>query len=78
MSESQATTDAPLFRVVAGQPSDDEVAALAVVLASRHGADARPHAPTSAALVGGWNSRWHLVRHPPLQGRDAWRSSARR
>jgi hypothetical protein len=66
------------FQVVAGSPSDEELAALAAVLAAIRRARPEPHAPLRGTLAGGWRSYWHTVRNPLLPGREAWRSTFRR
>ena len=68
----------PLFQVVSGKPTDEEVAVLTVVVAALRRGRSRPHAPASSAIAGGWSSHWHLARHSMLQGHGAWRSTARR
>ncbi|MCA0294560.1 MAG: acyl-CoA carboxylase subunit epsilon [Actinobacteria bacterium] len=71
------TASAELFTVVAGSPTDEELAALgAVVVALRRGRPA-PHTPATSTLAGGWQSYWHTVRTPLVPGREAWRSSFR-
>ncbi|OLT12182.1 acetyl-CoA carboxylase biotin carboxyl carrier protein subunit [Pseudonocardia sp. CNS-139] len=60
-----------LFRVVRGGPTDDEVAALAVVLAAR--AAARPAAP---AAPDRWSDPATRLRVPLRPGPGAWRASA--
>lgn len=66
-----------LVRIVGGNPSDEEVAALgAVIIAIRRGRP-EPHAPQTGTLAGGWRSYWHTVRNPLLPGREGWRSSFR-
>jgi len=69
---------APVLKVVAGDPSAEELAALTValsaVLAARGG-------PARAGLPGraspGWADRSRMMSVPPRPGRDAWRRSAR-
>jgi hypothetical protein len=73
------TTDAaevgsePLFSVVKGAPTDEELAALVVVLSSRP-----PAAKPARSTGSGWSaySRSVGVALPP--GPDAWRRSSRR
>ena len=65
----------PLLRVVAGQPTDEEAAALAVVLAAKLAA--RPaQAREGRAAVGGWSDRARAMRTPLTPGPGAWRRSA--
>ena len=70
--------DAVAFTVVKGQPGDEELAAITVVLAARRRERARPHAPRRAASTSGWTSYWAAVRHRIMPGRDAWRATLRR
>lgn len=65
------------LEIRSGNPTDDEIAALAaVVVALRRGRPA-PHQPMTSTLAGGWRSYWHTVRTPVVPGREAWRSSFR-
>lgn len=68
----------PAFRVVGGSPSDEELAALAVVIAALRRQRGNPHAPENPRIAGGWKSYWHIVRGPLFPGRDAWRATLRR
>ncbi|PSK97029.1 acyl-CoA carboxylase epsilon subunit-like protein [Murinocardiopsis flavida] len=68
---------APFLRVVRGEPTADEVAALVAVLAARAraaraGRGGGAHAPRSA-----WRDRARLVRAPLRPGPGAWRMSTR-
>jgi hypothetical protein len=67
----------PLLEVVAGSPTDEELAALTAVMVSLRRARPKPHTPSASTLAGGWRSFWHTIRSPLLPGRDAWRSSFR-
>ena len=70
----RASRDRPLLRVVRGEPSDEELAALtAVVLAV---AAARSEAEPSQASRSAWTDRSALVRRTPHPGPGAWRASA--
>ena len=60
----------PLLRVVRGNPTPEELAALVAVVASRGGA-AEPE-PTPPSL---WASRAAGLRRPLWPGRGAWRAS---
>ena len=63
----------PLFTVVKGAPTDEELAALLVVLA------ARPAAARPARSGGsGWSAYWRSVGVALPPGPDAWRMSSRR
>ena len=63
----------PLLRVVTGEPSAEELAALTVVVAalSQRRAGRRP------APVGGWAERADLVRRPVQPGPGGWRAGGR-
>jgi hypothetical protein len=65
----------PLLRVVRGQPTDEEAAALAVVLAAKLAA--RPAPGRERRAVGGWADRARALRTPLTPGPGAWRNSAR-
>jgi hypothetical protein len=63
----------PLLRIVRGTPDDDEVAALAAVVAgitARRPAEPSAHTPRSR-----WADRAALVRRPLPHGPGAWRAS---
>jgi acyl-CoA carboxylase epsilon subunit len=70
------TEPEPLLRVVRGQPTDEEAAALAVVLAAKLAARPAPGRAAPAA-VGGWADRERAMRVPLTPGPGAWRSAAR-
>ena len=70
------TEPEPLLRVVAGQPTDEEAAALAVVLAAKLAAPPA-RAREERAAVGGWADRARAMRTPLTRGPGAWRRSAR-
>ncbi|MGH8867853.1 MAG: acyl-CoA carboxylase subunit epsilon [Actinomycetes bacterium] len=62
----------PVLRVVRGDPSPEEIAALVAVLASRTAAgEPRPSAPVSR-----WADRAALLRRPLSHGPGSWRASA--
>jgi hypothetical protein len=67
-------TPRPVLRIVRGEPSDAELAALLAVLAAGSGAPAAaaPEAPSA------WRDRAALLRKPLHPGPGAWRASARR
>ncbi|WP_341729201.1 acyl-CoA carboxylase epsilon subunit [Brooklawnia sp.] len=63
------------FKVVRGNPNDEELAAAAVVLAAEL-ADPGPAKPNKdRPIAGGWNSYWRNVRQPFVSGPEAWRGS---
>jgi Acyl-CoA carboxylase epsilon subunit len=61
----------PLLRVVKGDPTPEELAALIAVVATRSGGspEVAPE-PTSA-----WRDRSRYVRRPMTPGPNAWRAS---
>ena len=64
----------PLLRVVRGEPTAEELAALTVVVAAlsqRHPSRRRP------TPVGGWASRADAVRRPLQPGPGGWRAAGR-
>jgi hypothetical protein len=69
------TEPRPLLRVVRGEPADEEIAALAVVLAAKLAA--RPAQDRGRGLAGGWADRARALHVPPAPGPGAWRNSAR-
>ena len=63
----------PLLRVVTGEPTAEELAALTVVVAAL--SQRRPRRrPTP---VGAWASRADAVRTPPQPGPGGWRAAGR-
>ena len=73
-AEPGAEQPAPAFSVVRGNPTDEELAAVWVVLASRPAAaPSGPARPESS----GWSAYWRAVGAPLAPGPSAWRASAR-
>ncbi|MFC5063707.1 acyl-CoA carboxylase subunit epsilon [Actinomycetospora atypica] len=66
-------TPRPVLRIVRGDPSPEEVAALTAVIAAASGGGGEPAdtGPRSA-----WTERESLVRRPLTPGPGAWRMSA--
>jgi hypothetical protein len=65
-------SEPPLLRVVRGEPSDEELAALTAVVAAAASQPApEPPAPRSA-----WADPAHRLRAPLRPGPGAWRVSA--
>jgi acyl-CoA carboxylase epsilon subunit len=62
----------PLLRVVRGDATPEEIAALVAVLAARGGAEA-PGQPRS--VKNAWSDRSRLLRRPLATGPGAWRAS---
>lgn len=68
-----AESPRPLLRVVRGEPTDAELAALTVVVAARSVAAAVvPTAPGRSA----WGDPAAAIRRPVAPGPDGWRRSA--
>lgn len=63
-----------LFRVVRGEPTAEEVAALAVTLAAAVVAGGGAGTPDAGPLSA-WNDRGALLRIQPSPGPGAWRTS---
>ena len=69
------TAAEPLLRVVTGHPTDEETAALAVVLAAK--LPARPaHGRAGRSAVSGWADRARALRAPLTPGPGSWRRTA--
>jgi hypothetical protein len=66
--------DQPLLRVVRGNPTAEELAALTAVIVSR--AHALSAAGAQPPARSAWTDRSRLVRRSPCPGPGAWRSSS--
>jgi hypothetical protein len=64
----------PLFSIVKGSPTEDELAAVMIVLSARF---ARPRQEETAQARSGWSAYWRTVRSPIQPGPSAWRMSGR-
>jgi Acyl-CoA carboxylase epsilon subunit len=64
----------PLFSVVKGSPTEDELAAVMTVLTTRF---ARQRPTADAPARTGWSAYWRSLRSPIQPGPSAWRMSAR-
>ncbi|MFD9894542.1 acyl-CoA carboxylase epsilon subunit [Amycolatopsis sp. NPDC059027] len=67
------TPERPLLRIVRGNPSDAEVAALTAVVAA---VAASPAPPPAARRTSWWADRASALRRPLHPGEGAWRASA--
>ena len=66
------TAPSPVLRVIRGDATPEEIAAVVAVLLSRSAAaEPGPRRAPSA-----WADRSRLLRRPPFPGPDAWRRSA--
>jgi Acyl-CoA carboxylase epsilon subunit len=64
----------PLFSVVKGSPTDDELAAVMTVLTTRF---AQRRAEEATPARSGWSAYWRSLRSPIQPGPSAWRMSGR-
>ena len=73
--ESSASTEpaAPLLRVLRGNPSPEQLAALIAVVAARSGSGASDREPPR---VSGWNNPESRLRRPQHPGPGAWQAWA--
>ncbi|MEV2266849.1 acyl-CoA carboxylase subunit epsilon [Nonomuraea africana] len=62
----------PHLRIVRGDATPEEIAALVAVLASRHAEAERPAAPKNES----WRNPARSMRKPLVPGKSAWRNSA--
>ena len=72
MTEGDGSDVRPLLRVVHGQPTDEELAALLTVVTARAEAS-----PQRARVRSAWGDPARQVRRPLAHGPDAWRLSQR-
>jgi hypothetical protein len=70
--EEETAPARPVLRIVRGDPSPEEVAALTAVLAAASGGGAPEPDPGPASA---WVEREALVRRPLTPGPNAWRMS---
>jgi hypothetical protein len=66
------TAPSPILRVIRGDATPEEIAAVVAVLLSRSAASESASRPTPSA----WADRSRLLRRPLFPGPDAWRRSA--
>jgi hypothetical protein len=64
----------PLFYIVKGSPTDDELAAVMIVLSAQFG---RPRQEQTTPARSGWSAYWRSVRSPLQPGPHAWPMSGR-
>ena len=75
MTEDQAQPE-PLLRIVKGDPTPEEVAALVSVVAAMSAAAAEAAAKDKAPKPE-WSAHHRKLRAPHRHGAGAWRASAR-
>ncbi|WP_018682392.1 acyl-CoA carboxylase subunit epsilon [Actinokineospora enzanensis] len=68
---SESTEDRPFLRIVRGEPTDAELAALTAVITAAATPEQPAEQPHSA-----WSDRSAAVRRPLAHGPGAWRASA--
>jgi hypothetical protein len=68
---AEQTADRPVLRVVSGNPTPEEIAALVAVVAA---AGSAPTRPTTGSAHAGWAAHDRTVRQPLAQG--GWRAAA--
>ncbi|WP_151524459.1 acyl-CoA carboxylase subunit epsilon [Serinicoccus kebangsaanensis] len=71
---AEATPEPPVIRVVRGNPTPVQVAALVAVLAGGQGAAGQDGASTPSRTL--WTARSRFARPRPSVGPDGWRASA--
>ena len=74
MVNEQPPVGAADIRVVAGQPTHEELAALALALTARRAAAAREAVPARPP-ASAWAARRRLMRSPLVAGPGGWRRS---
>lgn len=72
MADEEKETPRPVLRIVRGEPTAEELAALVAVVAARSGTPA----PPPATIPSAWTDRSLLVRKHLHPGPGAWRASA--
>ena len=68
------TAPGPALRVIRGDATPEEIAAVVAVLLSRAAAADAP--PPARPVPSAWADRSRLLRRPVFPGPDAWRRSA--
>jgi hypothetical protein len=68
------TDSGPVLRVIRGDATPEEIAAVVAALLSRAASDADASPPRPAPSA--WSDRSRLLRRPVHLGPDAWRRSA--
>ena len=77
MTQDEAITEPePLYSVVGGQATDEELAALFAILQVRSMTETLK-AGSDRPLAGGWKSYYRTIRQSAAPGREAWRGHIR-
>lgn len=66
----------PVYRVVSGSPTEEDLAAITVVFAAMVGPDPRAGTGTQPRSSR-YNSYWRAVRRSFFTGRESWNSGLR-
>jgi hypothetical protein len=72
VTESGSADRSPVLRVIRGDATPEEIAAVVAVLLSRPALEQ----PPSRRVPSAWADRSRLARRPLFPGPDAWRRSA--
>lgn len=78
MTADVVAAPTPVFTVSSADLTEEELAALTVVIGAMRRERGELKAPENPRIAGGWKSYWHTVRQPLFPGRDAWRATLRR
>jgi hypothetical protein len=65
----------PLFSIVKGSPTEEELVAVMTVLSAQFGQPRQEEETTP--VRSGWSAYWRTVRSPIQPSPSAWRMSAR-
>ncbi|MFT8395709.1 acyl-CoA carboxylase subunit epsilon [Propionibacterium sp.] len=76
MNHEDHAAKLPAVQVAKGEPTEEELGALSVVLAAVL-AESPARENEDRAQFSGWKSYWRTVRQPLIPGREAWGSSLR-
>ena len=68
------TESGPVLRIIRGDATPEEIAAVVAALLSRAAASAAP--PPARSAPSAWSDRSRLLRRPVHPAPDAWRRSA--
>lgn len=78
--QSEAVMDeneTPVIEMSGGNPTDDEIAAIAAVLKVIRVNGVVAEETDDRPLAGGWSTYLRAMRRTPPPGREAWKYSAR-
>lgn len=75
-TETQVEHRKPAFRVLSGNPDEEDIAAIAVVFAAMAGPEARADTGTQPRKSA-YNAYWRAIRRTFFTGRETWNSGIR-